>query len=162
MSVSGYMERRAGLCNLVERLAIPGLRLALKTTMILLLSTSPLCAQSTSLADPRGPVAAYARQVQVDDEGAQIPGFVQPSSRQSGLWNPTWISVSSPVPQKSRAIQFRREFTLDGPVASATAWISADPHYQFWVNGVLSSRGPDDPGSDYEPHNRWSHRWLAG
>ncbi len=154
------IDRKAGVRNLVERLAIQGTRVALIATAILL-SIGPLGAQSASPPDPRGPVAVYPMQVQVDDDGAQIPGFVQPSSKHDDLWRPTWIAAASTAARHPLAIQFRREFTLDGPVASATTWISADPRYQLWVNGVLISRGPDDPGNDYEPHDRWSHRWLA-
>lgn len=158
--MNGYSTRKAGPYKFIERLSIPAPCLGVMTVILLFLTT-PLCAKNRDLDDSRGPVAAYAGRVQVDDEGVRISGFVQPSSGPNDVWSPTWISAPAPQTQASQAIQFRREFTLDAPVAVATTWISADPHYHFWVNGVLVSRGPDDPGNDYRPHDRWSHRWLA-
>lgn len=38
-------------------------------------------------------------------------------------------------------VEFRREFELTGPVKNARVCISADSHYEFWMNGTLIDWG---------------------
>jgi alpha-L-rhamnosidase len=127
----------------------------------------PVLASAQSV-DPRGPVAGFAGKVEVNKEGAALTGVDAkspirrlPSPDQS--WQPKWITLSGADRPRAIAIRFRKEVELPSAVRmrSAVAWVTADCSYRLWINGVLVSRGPDDPGHDYSPHERWSHQWLA-
>lgn len=51
----------------------------------------------------------------------------------------TWIEPHEPVvapPGRRPAYQLRHEFTLDGPVVTATAWATAQGIYELFVNGT--------------------------
>ena len=117
--------------------------------------------------DPRGPIKAYT-EVDVSPQGVSLPLKANASTeaRPMGsqeLWNPKWLTLRDVTGQSPSPIRLRKEFTLPKgrPISMAKALVTADPFYRLWVNGHLVSRGPDDPGSDYSPHERWSHQWLA-
>lgn len=119
------------------------------------------------LVDPRGPIDAYT-EVEVTPEGVSLPAaaIVVDKDDEFGkqeLWEPKWITLPYIGARTSYPIRVRREFTLASgrSIATAEALVTADPFYRLWVNGHLVSRGPDDAGSDYSPHERWSHQWLA-
>ena len=117
--------------------------------------------------DPRGPIKAYP-EVDVWPQGVSLPLKADASAEakqvdKHELWNPKWITFPGITNQSTSPIRTRAEFTLPSgrSIATADALVTADPFYRLWVNGHLVSRGPDDAGSDYSPHERWSHQWLA-
>ncbi len=121
------------------------------------------------MADPRGPVAGYVGRIHVIKAGVAaltggeaIEGNRRAVTRES-RWTPNWITFSSAQQARPFAIRLRREVTLPAgqDLKTAVALVSADRSYRLWINGVLVSRGPDDAGHDYSPHERWSHQWLA-
>jgi alpha-L-rhamnosidase len=118
--------------------------------------------------DPRGPAAGFAGKVQVTKEGAALAeinakSLIERVPTGERVWQPKWITLSAADRPQAFAIRFRKEVTLPAAlrVRSAIALVTADCSYRLWINGVLVSRGPDDPGHDYSPHERWSHQWLA-
>ena len=143
-------------------------RRCLKSVGILLVTASlftPVYAQNV---DPRGPTAAYAGRTERTDEGLSLSASVKISNsvdRRSAraLWKPVWISATYDEVNPPLAMRLRRDFVLPPGerVGSAVAMVSADRAYRLWVNGVLVSRGPDDPGRDYSPRERWSKQWLG-
>ncbi len=119
--------------------------------------------------DPRGPVVNPGMTGQASAEGVQTVGYhFRPAAATATPLKASWIWLDAVTDASSRqgsnknalAAWFRKEIDLaDGPV-SVQARISADSVYRLWVNGKLVSRGPADPGNDYDPRSRWSHRWL--
>ena len=143
-------------------------RRCFESAAILPVMASLLTPVSAQTVDPRGPTAAYAGRTQRTDEGIslasgeQIQNNGEPHSARA-LWKPAWISATYDEANPPLAMRLRREFVLPPGerVRSAVAMVSADRAYRLWVNGVLVSRGPDDPGRDYSPHERWSKQWLG-
>jgi hypothetical protein len=140
----------------------------LKVVIRLLLASCIYSISSHGQAvDPRGPIIAYAG-VEATPQGVSLPAapmvFAKEelSARQT-LWEPKWIALPADDKRDTSAIRLRKEFVVpDGrSITHARALVTADPFYRLWVNGHLVSRGPDDAGSDYSPHERWSHQWLA-
>jgi alpha-L-rhamnosidase len=132
--------------------------------VLLILGSNSIGAQSL---DGRGPIVVSGRRTLVTADGVETESSSSeesaPEREELPLWEPTWIGLSSGVISDEGPVLFRKEFDLatKTPGMHASLLVSADPYYRLWVNGVLVARGPDDAGSDYSPHERWSHRWLA-
>jgi alpha-L-rhamnosidase len=118
----------------------------------------------SSTNDPRGPIASWVGHTLVNDQGVQTLNYRYQLDPNDSSWNPSWIWVQNEELLKKQilAVDFRKEFTLsaNNRIERAYAKVSADQVYRLWVNGVLISRGPDDPGSDVAGPVKWSHQWL--
>ena len=136
-------------------------------THLLLASSLTTISALGQAVDPRGPITAYT-DVKVSSEGVSLPDNhvglqKEETSSQDPLWTPKWITLPGEDKGGRSVIRLRKDFNLPigMPITSGQAFVTADPFYRLWINGHLVSRGPDDAGSDYSPHERWSHQWLA-
>lgn len=114
--------------------------------------------------DPRGPVAGWAAQTLVDNEGVQAVRYRFQPSTETTPWRPAWVWVAGNEGDDNQpfAAHFRKELIVPDGAAIKTAYakVTADRVYRLWVNGQLVSRGPDDPGNDVAGPVKWSHQWL--
>ena len=103
-----------------------------------------------SASEATGPIAYAGMNTHVDAEGVQARDYVFVNKCQKpGPWQAQWISGSG---------WFRKELTLAEAPQRVAAWLTADNHYELYINGRLASRGPVDMGRDYDGGN--THRWF--
>ena len=138
----------------------------------LILSILPLVVMQSAIAlapadlpeDPRGPVAGWAAQTRVDNEGVQAVEYHFQPSPETTPWRPAWVWLAADGGEDKQpfAAHFRRKLMVPEGAAIKTAYakVTADRAYRLWVNGHLVSRGPDDPGNDVAGPVKWSHQWL--
>ena len=101
-------------------------------------------------AEATGPISYPGMKTQVDAEGVQTRDYAFHNKCQKpGPWQAQWISGSG---------WFRKELTLAEAPQQVAAWLTADSHYELYINGQLVSRGPVDMGRDYDGGN--THRWF--
>ena len=101
-------------------------------------------------SDSTGPIAYPGMKTLVDEQGVQARGYVFRNNCQKPTpWQAQWISGSG---------WFRKEITLADAPQQVAAWLTADNHYELYINGRLVSRGPVDMGRDYDGGN--THRWF--
>lgn len=144
----------------MPRLSILGPPYRVVTAGLMLASWYAVCAQQ--VPDPRGPIV-HGLAIRITKEGVQADSPPAKAPGTIGAWNPHWIwlHAESNPDRKPASADFRRELTLgDSLPTDALAYISADKRYRLWVNGMLASRGPDDPGFDEILSENWSHQWL--
>lgn len=66
------------------------------------------------------------------------------------MWSAQWIWLEKKAAATYPEVAcFRKEIILDDVPAEAGAWVSADWHYKFYMNGHLVGRGPADAGEDW-------------
>lgn len=78
-------------------------------------------------------------------ESARNTTFEIHKSPANGSWIWSKFNDRKPVPTR-----FRRTFMLPSGIKSGHVWVSAEVSYRLWINGALVSRGPADPGRDYD------------
>lgn len=125
----------------------------------LILAGLTLAASAQTERDPRGPIRIPGLAPRVTADGVEAAGYRYTPAPPSTPWKGAWIWTAGAKPDTAAAY-FRKKVTLASAPRKVTAKISADVIYRLYVNGVLVSRGPDDPGRDYDPPSRWSHQWL--
>jgi hypothetical protein len=102
-------------------------------------------------ADPASGTTGVGQMHVVVQPGiVQTSGYTVPSLYpEPSEWRAKWIGID-PIDPATKAILFRKEFTLASRPASVQAWISADSCYRLYINGQLVSRGPADIGRDFD------------
>jgi alpha-L-rhamnosidase len=78
---------------------------------------------------------------------------ISPSDRGPGVGKWIWL----PDGDGKTAVRFRKTINLAEAPSRVRAWITADIRYRLWINGKFVSRGPADPGRDYDsgPPGPW-------
>ena len=99
--------------------------------------------------DTRGPIVNAGMTVKVDLDGVQAPGYVWRKPETKISWTARWIASAAPGVQGSTANCLRKEVVLDQKPKKVTAWITSN-NYLLYINGRPASRGPADPGSDFQ------------
>ncbi len=104
----------------------------------------------SAAGDATGPIVYPGMRTQVDAQGVQARDYVFGNTcKKPAPWQAQWISGSG---------WFRKEVTLAEVPQQVSAWLTADSHYELFINGRLVSRGPVDMGRDYDGGN--THRWF--
>ncbi len=99
--------------------------------------------------DTRGPIVNAGMTVKVDQDGVQAPGYDWRKPEPKISWTAQWIASAAPRIPGSTANCLRKEVVLDRKPKKVTAWITSN-NYLLYINGRPASRGPADPGADFQ------------
>ena len=98
--------------------------------------------------DTRGPVVNAGMTVKVDLDGVQAPGYVWRKPETKTSWTAQWIA-SGAWRSRLDCELFTQGSRPNQKPKKVTAWIASN-NYLLFINGRSASRGPADPGSDFQ------------
>ena len=104
---------------------------------------------------PTSPLASRQRRtvrVRVHGTDGTASGWSAPAHVEAGLLTPADWTASMITPEADPAPLLRREFTLDGAIASARLYITAHGLYEAHINGMRVGHDALTPGWTSYPH----------